>query len=271
MGQGTRYFFVDEAGDLTLFGRRGKSLLGTEGVSNCFMVGVAAISEVEQVTADLERLRKELLADSYLNCVPSMQPGEGKTALFFHAKDDCPEVRERVFKLLRSHPIKVQVGIRRKRELMELSRFARTSGFRIDVNQVYDDVVKTLFKRSLHRAERNMIYFARRGKSDRQKALEAAIARARWNFQRDTGIQSDCPTCIIPAYPAEIVGLQVVDYFLWALQRFCERGDERYFHYLRGSYRLIMDFDDKRNGKSYGRWYNDTDPLTKQKWLPLVD
>lgn len=265
-----QHFFVDEAGDLTLFARRGKSLLGTEGVSSCFMVGVAAIPDVETVAADLEMLRQALLGDSYLNGIPSMSPEEGKTATFFHAKDDCPEVRERVFKLLRERSIKVQVGIRRKRELVELSRLAHSSGFRINVNQIYDDLAKTLFKRSLHRAGSNVIYFARRGKSDRQKALEEAIGRARRNFERDTGIRSDSPTRVVPAYPTEVAGLQVIDYFLWALQRFCERGDDRYFNYLRPNYRLIMDFDDRRSGKTYGRWYSDADPLTKQKWLPLM-
>jgi hypothetical protein len=30
-----------------------------------------------------------------------------------------------------------------------------------------------------------------------------------------------------------------------------------------------MDFDDVRNGKWYGRWYSDTDPLTKEKIMPV--
>ncbi|NOG99236.1 MAG: hypothetical protein HND52_14865 [Ignavibacteriae bacterium] len=47
MGLQEKNYFVDEAGDLTLFNKRGKIILGSEGVSNFFMLGVAEISELE--------------------------------------------------------------------------------------------------------------------------------------------------------------------------------------------------------------------------------
>jgi hypothetical protein len=40
------------------------------------------------------------LADPYFKGVPSMQADAKKTALFFHAKDDLPEVRREVFRVL---------------------------------------------------------------------------------------------------------------------------------------------------------------------------
>lgn len=267
----TRHFFVDEAGDLSLFGRRGKPLVGVDGVSKCFMVGQAEIGDPLQVTNQLEALRREILADSYLLGIPSLQPEERKTALFFHAKDDCPEVRMRAFQLLRQLDVKVQVGIRRKSALRELSQQVHAGRFKLDVNQVYDDIVKTLFKGCLHKAAAVRICFARRGKSDRQRALEGAIERARQNFARDTGIRSTAAVDVQSAYPHEVAGLQVIDYFLWALQRMLERGEDRFFNYLRDRFRRIMDFDDKRKRTRYGRWYSDSDPLTIEKWLPLTD
>ncbi|MEW5956517.1 MAG: hypothetical protein AB1801_02255 [Chloroflexota bacterium] len=59
-------------------------------------------------------------------------------------------------------------------------------------------------------------------------------------------------------------GLQVIDYYLWALQRLYEQGEERFFLLLAGDYRLIMDLDDKRN-KPYGQWYSDSNPLRLDK------
>jgi hypothetical protein len=64
--------------------------------------------------------------------------------------------------------------------------------------------------------------------------------------------------------------LQAVDYFLWALQRMYERAEDRYFEYLREHYRLIMDFDDRRAGKRYARWYRDQDPLSRQTMMPVT-
>lgn len=265
MNGDTAHFFVDEAGDLTLFGRRGKVLVGTEGVSKCFMVGMAHVLDSVSLGHDLEKLRHELLNDNYLSRVCSMRPEAEKTAAFFHAKDDCPEVRREVFKLLARHEIKVQVGIRRKFELLGEARLA---GKLWNPNSVYDNLVKTLFKRCLHKTD-SVITFARRGKSAREKALTDAIERARANFQRDTGIASCREIRIVPSVPSQSHGLQAIDYYLWALQRLYERGEDRYFEFLADHYRLIMDFDDSRGGKSYGRWYSDSDPLTKEKIMPV--
>jgi hypothetical protein len=52
-----RHFFVDEAGDLTIFDRLGRSKLGHEGVSRCFLVGVAEVRDPAAASADLEALR----------------------------------------------------------------------------------------------------------------------------------------------------------------------------------------------------------------------
>jgi hypothetical protein len=260
------HFFVDEAGDLTLFGRRGKVLVGAEGVSKCFMVGMARVAGPISLRHDLEVLHRELLKDDYLKRIPSMRPEAAKTAAFFHAKDDCPEVRREVFKLLARHDIKVQVGIRRKSALLREARFASKFW---DANSVYDNLVKTLFKRSLHKANQNVITFARRGKSAREKALTDAIEKAKANFARDTGIRAHGLTKIIPSVPSQSWGLQAIDYFLWAIQRLFERGEDRYFCFLAEHYRLIMDFDDLRGGRSYGRWYSDQDPLTKENMMPV--
>jgi hypothetical protein len=199
-----------------------------------------------------------------------MSSGAKKTAGCFHAKDDCAEVREKVFRLLGGWNIKVKVGIRRKQVLVNEVRLKEGRGTPWNADFVYDNMVKTLFKNSLHSADENIIVFARRGKSARGKMLAAAIERARTNFARATGIAAKAPTKINASTPSESCGLQTIDYFLWALQRLYERKEDRYFNFLSEHYRLIMDFDDKRTGKSYGRWYSDQDPLTKEKIMPVT-
>ncbi len=122
------HYFVDEAGDLALFGRRGRILVGTEGCSKCFMLGVAHLPDPPAVETQLKALRESLLSDPYFKDVPSMQPGKGKTALYFHAKDDLPEVRREVFRLLPGFGAKVQVAIRRKAALVDFARMLHASG-----------------------------------------------------------------------------------------------------------------------------------------------
>ena len=93
-------YYVDEAGDLTLFNKRGHVIIGKPGVSRVFMVGVAYIPDPDLAYRKIKHLRAELLADPYFKDVPSMQPQGKKTALCFHAKDDLSEVRREVFKVL---------------------------------------------------------------------------------------------------------------------------------------------------------------------------
>ena len=192
-----------------------------------------------------------------------------RTTLFFHAKDDQPEVRWKIFQLLASLDAKVIVAFRRKEYLAKTARTLMTRGQKIQPNDIYDDLVKRLFKNLLHKAEENTIVFARRGKSARQHALENAIRRAQHNFKSATGIRSDSRTKIVSASPSEYAGLQIVDYYLWALQRMLERGEDRFFDMLRPAYRLIMDLDDTRN-RPYGEWYSDANPLELVKIKPVI-
>lgn len=47
-----KHYFVDEAGDPTLFGARGKILVGSEGCSRFFMLGLADVDDPPALTAD---------------------------------------------------------------------------------------------------------------------------------------------------------------------------------------------------------------------------
>lgn len=259
-----RHFFVDEAGDLTLFNKRGTVIIGREGVSQCFMVGLAIIPDPDHVAKTLNQLRADLLADPYFQGVPSMQPERKKTAVTFHAKDDLPEVRREVFKLLPTFGAKVIVAIRRKSRLVEEARALHASGQKIRDDDVYDNLVQRIFKDVLHKASENHIVFARRGKTKRTEALEDAIEKARAKFTRKWGIASDKDVHIDALYPSQSAGLQVIDYYLWALQRCYERSEARFFNVLQSDYRLIMDIDDTRN-RPYGEWYKDSNILTLEK------
>jgi hypothetical protein len=77
------------------------------------------------------------------------------------------------------------------------------------------------------------------------------------------------PTSIKSAVPSQSVGLQVIDYYLWALQRMVERREDRFFAMLSSQYRLIMDLDDRRE-RGYGAWYRDNAPLTLEKMKPVI-
>ncbi|MEH2013844.1 DUF3800 domain-containing protein [Nostoc sp.] len=247
-----RHYFVDEAGDLTFFDKKGRIIVGQPGSSKFFMVGIAQICQPEQVILELAELRTQLCNDPRFKDIPSMQPSAKKTAITFHAKDDHHDVRLEVFKLMQTFEVKIFVAIRCKAELaLATQKTYEALSKKINQDDIYDDLVKRLFKDRLHKASANHIVFARHGKTAREEALQQAINQAKKNFETRWQICSDSQTIIKPAYPSEFAGLQVVDYYLWALQRLYERQEEKYFFPLAQKYRMIMDLDDRRN-KGYG-------------------
>jgi len=259
-----RYYFVDEAGDGVLFGRRGQVRVGTPGCSRYFILGLLDVPDPADLHARLNALRRRLLADPYFQGVPSMQPAAGKTALAFHAKDDLPEVRREVFALLRNtEGLRFFAVVKDKQRVLEYvrQRNAHDPAYRYHPNELYDYLARRLFRDRLHKENEYVICFARRGGSDRTAALRQALEQARARFYQKWGIQSQASIRLVVGRPETSGGLQAVDYFLWALQRFYERGEDRYLRYLWPAFRLIHDIDDTREAP-YGVYYNQKRPLT---------
>ncbi len=267
-GKPVKHFFVDEAGDLTLFDKKGRSLVGKEGVSNCFMVGFIELPDPDEALDELRLLRQYLLEDPYFRGVPSLQPEAKKTATAFHAKDDPWEVKYEVIKTLPQLGGKVVVAIRRKDALVRQFRaIYKQTGQKVRSEAVYDELVTQVFHRRLHPVNDNRVVFARRGKKDRAKALEKAIMKA--GVYHTRRIRPRMPGSVRSAFPHEEAGLQVVDYYLWAVQRLFERGEERFYGVLEPQYELIIDVDDKRRRRG-GEWYSAENRLDAKKIKPFA-
>lgn len=264
----TYRYFVDEAGDLTLFDRQGRIIVGNQGVSRVFIVGVARLSDPDSCQRALDALRASLLADPYFKDVPSMQPSAGKTALCFHARDDLPEVRREVFRLLPTFGARVHVALRREHDLALAARalYAR-SGRKLKADSVYDDLVARIFQNALHQTMENDITFARRGKSAREDALRAALAKAEARFTYGSVAHTQSPTTLRASYPSACAGLQIIDYYLRAVQRLFERHEDRFFRLLAADFEAIIDVDDCRRNAD-GECYNAANPLFLEKIKP---
>lgn len=259
----TRYYYVDEAGDGTIFNARGHVIIGNEGVSRYFILGLLDVADPAALEKELNNLRAKLLDDPYFKGVPSMQIKAKKTAICFHAKDDLPEVRRELFQLLAKHELRFFAIIRDKTKLLEYVKKSneKDSSYRYRPNELYDYLVRQLFRDRLHQHDAYEICFARRGKSDRTAAFQSALEVARQHFAEKWGILSSAPIKVVACHSRDIAGLQATDYFLWALQRFYERGEDRFLGYLWPSFRLVRDLDDTRQNR-YGEYYTQKKPLT---------
>jgi hypothetical protein len=213
----------------------------------------------------LDALRRDLLSDPYFAGASSLHPERRKTALAFHAKDDLPEVRWRVYERLRRLDIRVAVALRRKAVLEAQARaIFQKSGRKLRPDDVYDDPVTQLFVGRFQDDAKNHIAFATRKKARRDAALTHAIERARL-------AQACTARCdVVSDRPSGAAGLQVIDYYLWAVQRLFERAEGRFFAGIAKQIEYVWDLDDTRDGAG-GVLYDGQDLiLTPEGMLPLA-
>lgn len=243
--QSPHLYFVDETGDGVIFDSKGRILVGTGKVQDYFILGMVECWDLKALEADLEALRRELLADPYFKGVPSMLPEAKKTALFFHAKDDLPEVRREVFRVLQQHDFSFYAIIRTMSAVAKRvqSRNKRDPTYRYQPTTLYDSAVRRLFDKKLHTRPAYEVIFASRGRA-RTQALREELLKAQAKSRKAKGTYPDA-VIRVKAMPAhKHTGLQVTDYCLWALQRLFTKHEDRFLSLLWSKVGLIVDADD---------------------------
>ena len=262
--QPIRHYFIDEGGDSTIFSRRGKVPVGTEGGSRFFILGLLEVSEPTALQRRLEELRTELVNDAYFKGVPSLQPNARKTALAFHAKDNLQEVRRDVFRLLReTEGLRFYAVVADKLSVLEYvrQRNRQEPEYRYQPNELYESLIRYLFKERLNQHSQYEVTFSKLGKTTNPTDLRKLVDDARTPVGTQPDIGYETVISVSAATPPEHGGLQAIDYFVWALQRFYERGEERYLAYLWPAVRLVHDIDDTREVNT-GMCYTQNNPLT---------
>jgi len=224
----TCHFFVDEAGVPDLFDGKGRPIIGAEGCSHFFILGMLEVDNPDNLAAALAALRKEMLADPYFKTAPSFRPDKKKTALLFHAKDDLPEARVKIFDLLRAFgkALRFRAVVCDKQVILarEQARRASEPAYRYNPAALYDELARALFGRFSRMADVYRLRVARRGNKIRNAALRAALEQGERDFSDTFGFSRGGIDHwqVAVTDPRETVCLQAADYFLWALQRFYE-------------------------------------------------
>lgn len=267
--------FVDEAGVPEIFDRKGRVIIGKEGCSFYFMLGMLEADAPDKLAAALNGLREEMRKDPYFSSAESFDPARKKTALLFHAKDDLPEVRVKVFDLLRSFgsEIRFRAVICDKQIIRtrEEERRNQQAGYRYNPDHLYDELARALFSKFSRMAVVYQLWIAKRGNKERNAALLQAIDDAEGDFARNFGFSRGgldrWKTTI--TNPKATVCLQATDYFLWALQRFYEprmhptTGEMTHEdRYLNAIIPQISQIHDLHFGPTQGTYFTPGNPLT---------
>lgn len=253
----TTYFFVDESGDPTFYDRYGNYIVGREGVSKILILGFIKTDDPRTIRQKLENLRKEVVSDEYLDGIPSLQ----KSAVAFHAKDDCAEVREKVYKTIVKLDFTAEIFVARKIQNIFNKRHHKSE------NEFYDDLTSKLFENKIHLSKHNEIFFAARGSKTRQIPLENAIQKAIQTFEKKWGKKVESSIKISPQSPSGEPCLQVIDYVNWAIQRAFIKKDMRFYKFIGGKIRYLVDiYDTDKYPKNF---YNRRNKFDLTKISPL--
>jgi len=265
----TDHRFLDEAGDTSFFGKGMIPIIGNDGVSLSFILGIVKFkTELEPIRNHINLLQKSIEADSYFQ-VPSVKKKIAKGGFYFHGTDDIPEVRKVFFDFIRSIDCTFEAIVARK----DLSIFARKHNTKEE--EFYADLLSHLLKNKLELGGKLVLNIAQRGKSTKNHNLELALKKAESRFLNNkSNTEKQVSTKIVFNVQNQKTEplLNIADYFCWTVQRVFEKGETRYYDYLSDKISLVVDLYDSKKYVGNRNYYTKENPLrAENKISPPLD
>jgi len=220
--------FLDEAGDTTFYGKGKIPMIGAEGVSKYFILGMLTLNEpLNKIREKVIDLQNNIASDPYLLEVSSIKKKKNSSGYFLHAKDDVPEVRKMGFELIKSINCQFDVVIGRKDySIYEKKHNGNQAEF-------YADLLSHLLHGNINNFEKLVLNIAKRSRctthTNLEKGLQKAIAISKHKYPDENNY---CEMVFNVQQPTTEPIINIADYFLWAIQRKIERNEKRYFDFL---------------------------------------
>lgn len=250
--------YVEEAGDTTFYGKGGIPVVGGDGVSKMFMLGMLKPkTELRVLRQQIIDLQDSILADPYFAGIASIEKRKLKGGFFLHAKDDVPEIRLKVFELISSMECRFEAVVARK----DYGIYSRKHNSNED--EFYADIMSHLLKSKLKRDSKLILTVAERGKSTRNVVLERALDIASDRFRRNHKLEPtrDLINFDVQTPKTEPI-LVIVDYLNWSIQRLFEKGETRFYDSVKDKIKLVIDLYDTAHYEKWGNYYNPERPLS---------
>ena len=208
------------------------------------MIGMIKLSNRKAIRKQVVDFQKMILGDPFFNSIPSVADPKG---WFLHAKDDHPEVRIKFFELIRSmEGVDAQIVIGRK--LIEIFNRKHNN----NPGEFYYDLLKHLLEQNLMNPEFEYnLFLAQRGKDNLKRFIDAVEDVLVNQSEIGSEINYKCNLVLSRQCPE----MSVIDYMLWALQRYILKGKKRFFTAIESKYPWIFDAYDNLDGSVKGVEY----------------
>jgi hypothetical protein len=251
--------FLDEAGDTTFYGKGKLPILGKEGVSLSFTLGMTRFREpLPELRERIIKLQKKIEVNPLFKSMESVRKRVQKGGFYFHAKDDSSDLKKVFFDFILSIDCTFQAVVARK----SVDRFKRNHND--NEMEFYADLLSHLLKDKFN-YPRLILNVAERQNSTSNKNLERAIQIASGRHQKknpEKEIASNIRYSVHKFQDEPL--LCVADYLCWVIQRVFERGEVRFYEYLMPKISLVLDLYDTQNYANWKNYYNSKNPLTSK-------
>lgn len=254
-----QYFFIDESGDPNFYGKRHKLLVGAPGYQPLLLIGMIVTERRKALRKAILELKSEIEYDPLYNTLHSVKPG-----WYFHASQDHPDIITKFINFLRTNEdFKCFIVIGRK----ELGRFKNVHQKNPKI--FYNDLLYHLIKDRMNKEDVIYQIFLAKRQETKMEGFTEAVLRAieRDNTFRKNPIEINyqCDIVLSSEYPE----LSIIDYMMWALQRYIIQGQSRFYEALKDKYNLIIDLYDTANyttkGKGKNNYYSRKNPFDLKK------
>ena len=208
----------------------------------------------------IEALQRQVEEDPLYNSIPSVQKRMAKGGFFFHASHDAPEIRALFFHYLKALPCSSEHVVARKiPELFTRKHHGKETEF-------FADILSHLIKSRLKKDHRLVLNIASRGSSTRSNNLEVALKKATARAGNKWGEDHVKGEAVFNVQnPLTEPLLCIPDYLNWTVQRVFERGEIRFYNYLKDKIRLVVDLYDTESYQGSKNYYDHKrNPLTPE-------
>lgn len=218
------HFYLDEAGDTTFYGKKRRVIVGEQGVSRWFLLGMVHFDQpIEPLKKALIKLTKMVENDKWYAGVPSVQKKIRDGGFYFHATDDPAEVRKMFFEFISKQKCHFEAVA----GLKVPERYQTVHGMK--EGAFYAELLSHCIEPYLDR-KTLVLNIAHRGKTTKNVNLENALLMATNRAQnpKKAEVVFNIQTPITEPL------LMIADYCCWAVQRELEKDEPRYLNYIRG-------------------------------------
>lgn len=235
-----KYIFIDESGSPQFYANRKHPLWTKPGFSPVMFLGMVTTSERVKLRQAVLNFQAGILNDPLLNTIYSVtQPG-----WYLHARNDHSDINLKMVEFLRQlDGFKFSVVIGRKRPEIFINKHNGNA------TEFYFDLIHKLLELDTMDGECKYHLYLSQRQSNTDQRFSAAFEKAiKTKSKEEVNIIFSSSIVRSRDFPE----MSVVDYMLWALQRYILKGERRYFTALEHHYDSILDvYENEGTGKLY--------------------